>query len=234
MILAFLMSAFLTGQTLAPQPAAKPVEGSKALQLVGTAAPQSATQFVLDSVIELEKVVDGIKNSTGKAKAEKEAELRRILSTKLDLSRLGQRALISHWDELGKTAKTRAQRERYMKLFRQLIEENYMEQARKYIGGDYVMTLTGEEKGPEGLTKVNGRIKKPDVDVIVEFHVVKAAPSWRISDIQLDATSLEATYRSSFNRIIRKKGGLNQGFPELLSTMDKRLAELKKGKATKF
>lgn len=210
------------------------VPGSKVVRLVKPAEKASGTLFVVDSVIELERIVDGLRKSEGAAKKEREKELRRVLSAKLDLGRLGQRAMITHWETLGKTSKGRAQRDRYMKLFRDLLEENYIEQARKYIGGDYEMTLTGEQKEGDSMTIVNGRIKKPDVDVLVEFDVFKDRGVWRIADIKLDATSLEATYRSSFNRIIKKKGNLDLGFQELLSTMDKRLAELRKGKATRF
>ena len=37
-----------------------------------------------------------------------------------------------------------------------------------------------------------------------------------------------------FNRIIKKHGGIQKGFPELMKVMEKRLGELKNGKATKL
>lgn len=225
MILALFLSLVVQLKTpTAPAPDF-PIEGSKVIRVTKIPADQTPTKFVVDSVKDLEKIV---------AAKQRETELRKFVSTILDLDRLGQQAMITHWDTLGKTAKGRKQREQYMSLFKKLVEENYMEQARKYIGGSYVMTLTGEQKDAEGNQAVNGRIKKTDVDVLVEFDLLPEKNSYRIVDIKLDETSLEATYRSSFNRIIKKKGGLDLGFPELLSTMNKRLAELKKGKATQF
>ena len=109
-----------------------------------------------------------------------------------------------------------------------------MEQARKYIGGNYILVVTDEVKKDSEMKIVNGRIKKTDVDLLIEFDLVAPKSGYKIADIKLDETSLEATYRSSFNRIIKKKGGLDLGFPELLATMNKRLAELKNGKATQL
>lgn len=211
-----------------------PVEGSKVLRTVKPVVPGSATEFLISSVKDLEKIVDGMDALKGAALKEREAKLRKVVSHLLDVTRLGQRAMITHWEKLGATAKGKKQREKYMGLFRQLVEENYMEQARKYIGGNYTIILTEESSGVEGATLVNGRIKKPDVDVIVEFLTYRNDSRWHVGDVKLDSTSLEGTYRSSFNRIIKKKGGLDSGFPELLATMQKRLAELKKGKAAQL
>ncbi len=210
----------------------KPVAGSKRLESTFDIVAGSASDFIVHSIKDLERIVEGMDQTKGKAKKERESRLRALVSNMLDLNRLGQRALVTHWETLGKSKSGINQRDQYVGLFRDLVEENYMEQARKYIGGNYVLTLTSEEKSEGAGTLVYGRIKKPDVDVIVEFNMIQNGNQWKVTDIKLDATSLEATYRSSFNRIIRKKGGLEAGFPELIKTMKKRLAELKSGKST--
>jgi ABC-type transporter MlaC component len=156
--------------------------------------------------------------------------MRGVVSGVLDLQTLGQGAMVTHWNALGKTPKLKKMRDKYMSLFQQLIEENYMEQARKYIGGKYQITFTSEDTQSK-KPMVKAKIKKTDVDVLVEFDVLKQKDVWKVQDIRLDTTSLEATYRSSFNRLIKKKGGLDSGFPELLKSMEKRLAELRSGKA---
>ena len=70
--------------------------------------------------------------------------------------------------------------------------------------------------------------------MLVEFRLRKIGEQFRIVDIKLDETSLESTYRSSFNRIIRKEGSLENGFPELIRVMEKRLKELRAGSATRL
>lgn len=238
--LEIVLSGFLVTQPSIGS-AAKPagtqslsVPGSDILKTIYKIDTGTASDFVVAAVRDLEKVVKEIKKLKGAEERKKEDSLRKMVSALLDLNHLGQRAMATHWDELGKTGKGRSYREQYMNLFRSLVEENYMEQARKYIGGNYVLTLTEESQAGDGSATVKGRIKKPDLDVIVEFELLKVKDAWRIVDIKLDATSLEGTYRSSFNRIIKKKGGLDTGFPELLSTMRKRLAELKQGGATRL
>jgi ABC-type transporter MlaC component len=213
----------------------KPIEGSQMLWTSIEILPNSGVDFVVRSIKDLEKVVEVINSAKGAESKAAENKLRQMVSGILDLDHLGQRAMITHWQALEKTASGRKQREEYMKLFKSLIEENYMEQARKYIGSNYKLTLTGNDPAPKsGITLVTGRIKKTDVDVIVEFDVKKVGEVLKIADLRLDATSLESTYRSSFNRIIRRNGGLEKGFPELLTSMRKRLTDLQKGSATRL
>lgn len=208
--------------------AAQPVVGSKVLLTEFQITSGSSAAAITAAVIELETIVAKMKNKSGAEKKALENQMRSVVSAILDLQHLGQRAMVTHWENLGKTAKLKKMRDNYMKLFRQLIEENYMEQARKYIGGNYQIIFTSQdEKGTKPMVK--GRIKKTDVDVLVEFDVVKQGSAWKVQDIRLDTTSLEATYRSSFNRLIKRKGGLDAGFPELLKSMEKRLAELRSG-----
>jgi len=232
-------SSISESQVIQSKPASEsiqgqPVSGSAVLRTVMQINAGTSADFVVNTIRSAEKIVDGMEALKGKPLKDREAQLRKLITSSLDIPRLGERAMSAYWNKLGKTAKGKKQREKYMSLFRQLLEENYMEQARKYIGGKYTIVIHTEVPSKEGLVTLNGRIKKKDVDVIVEWDLVKEAALWKIVDVRLDSTSLEATYRSSFNRIIKKRGGLEVGFPELLQTMQKRLAELKNGKATKL
>ena len=209
----------------------KQVPGSKILSTTYDIQKNSASEFVVQGITSLETVVQGLQGAKGKDVQKKENEVKKLVSGMLDLDVLGKRALITYWDELGKTVKGKGWREKYLGIFRQLVEENYMEKARVYVGGKYQIPLTGEETSGQGTT-VKAFIKKTDVDLNVEFILSKTDKGWKIFDIRLDDTSLEGTYRSSFNRIIKKHGGLSAGMPELLNVMSKRLQELKKGKAT--
>jgi len=215
----------LTKPSVAPATA---VVGSGILFTEYSIGEGSPTSAIVKSVVKLEGIVNQLKGKKGAEKKSLENQMRLAVSSVLDLNHLGQRAMVTHWDSLGKTKKFKKMRENYMSLFRQLIEENYMEQARKYIGGNYRITFTSEDAA-SAKSLVKARIKKTDVDVLVEFDLVRDGKDWRVQDIRLDTTSLEATYRSSFNRLIKKKGGLEAGFPELLKSMEKRLAELRAG-----
>ncbi|MBN8554591.1 MAG: ABC transporter substrate-binding protein [Deltaproteobacteria bacterium] len=208
-----------------------PIEGSQILSTTYKIEPGSASEFLIQNTIALEKLVAGIDKAKGEDAKKKEAAIKSLVSGILDLDVLGRRALITYWDEVNKTANGKKLLSQYMATFKKLVEENYLEKARQYVNGKYQIPLTGEEKTAKG-SKITAKIKKTDVDLLVEFYVVKGDKGWRVVDIKLDDTSLEETYRGSFNRIIKKKGGIEAGLPELIAVMDKRLQELKKGKAT--
>ncbi len=193
----------------------------------------SASDFVIAHIIKLEKALQSGKELSDMELKKKDPLIKEIVSSVLDLQALGLKALSTHWDELGKTASGKKQRSRYESVFKNLVEENYLQKIRHYIRGQHQIHFTGELSGPTGV-RVMARIQKKDVDVFVEFDVEKRGSSWKVVDTKLDETSLQETYRSSFNRIIRKNGGLAKGFPELLKAMDKRLAELRGGKATQL
>jgi ABC-type transporter MlaC component len=231
MISQIIFILLAVGQTNGEKVAGSRVDGSQILSTTYKIQPESASAFLADGVIQLEKVVKGIDQLKGDSAKKRDLEIKSLVSGILDLNVLGQRALATHWEQLGKTKKGREEREKYMKLFRQLVEENYLEKARTYINGKYQIPLTNEKVSSNG-TIFTAKINKTDVDLLVEFRLVKAGPSWRVVDIKLDETSLEETYRGSFNRVIKKKGELKVGMPELLAVMDRRLQELKKGRAT--
>jgi ABC-type transporter MlaC component len=206
--------------------------GSKIVFVTQNPKPRSATEFIINNIVKVEKLLADMKTDA-KSVSVKDPEIKRVVSSVLDLTLLGREALSTHWEELGKTPAGKKQRGRYEELFHSLVEENYLQKIRHYIGGGHHIHFTAENPSKTGV-KVMARIMKADVDVIVEFDVVQDKNDWRVVDTKLDDTSLEETYRSSFNRIIRKNGGVKKGFPELLKVMDKRLAELKKGKATQL
>lgn len=235
MISQILLLLVAVGQTAGPNGNVKMVgtriEGSQILSTTYKIESGTASAFLVNSVLKLEGVVRGIDQLKGDSAKKRDAEIKALVSGILDLNVLGERALATHWAALGKTKKGKAERDRYMKLFHQLVEENYLDKARAYINGKYQIPLTAERETPKG-TVVTAKISKTDVDMLVEFRLAKSATGWRVVDIKLDETSLEETYRGSFNRIIKKKGDLKAGMPELLTVMDKRLTELKKGRAT--
>jgi len=212
----------------------KPVEGSSILMSSYEISADSPSAFLVGKIIELEKAVADYETLPSGEKKKKDDEIRKIVSSALDLDRLGRRALITYWDKLGKSKAGLKKRKTYIKLFKELVEENYIQKTRTYMSGKYQIPLVREEPGPRGSHLILGRIKKSDVDLIVEFKLLKTESDYRVADVRLDETSLESTYRGSFNRIIRKKGGLEAGFPELLRVMRKRLDELKQGSATRL
>lgn len=209
---------------------ARPVGSSEILLARYEWKEDSASEFLSQRLLELEELIKELEDAEVK---EFDQVLRESVSKTLDLQSLGKRAMLRYWDELGKTEVGQRQRKQYLKLFKQLVEESYLEQARRFSEGDHQIEL--EEEASRGEFQiVKGSIERPDVDVIVEFQLKQNSDEWKVQDIRLDSTSLEATYRSSFSRIIRRKGGLEEGFPHLISVMERRLHDLRVGEATRL
>lgn len=213
---------------------AKPIAGSSILSSTFEVKPGTGAAFLVEKLLLLEQMVgkdfDSLK---GKELAAKNEEIRKLVGQVLDLDRLAKRALIAYWDKLGEMKNADEKKKEYLSLFKRLVEENYLEKAKGYVGGKYKIPLVSEtKKAPYEL--VEGKIEQSDVDLLIQFKILKENEKYKVVDVKLDETSLESTYRGSFNRIIRKQDGMTKGFDELIRVMKKRLEELVKGNATRL
>lgn len=213
---------------------AKPIAGSAILSSTFEVKPGTGASFLVEKLVQLEKLVgkdfDSLK---GKELAAKNEEIRKLVGQVLDLDRLAKRALIAYWDKLGEMKNADVKKKEYLSLFKRLVEENYLEKAKGYVSGKYKIPLIGESK-KASYEIVEGKIEQTDVDLLVQFKILKENEKYKVVDVKLDETSLESTYRGSFNRIIRKEDGITKGFDELIRVMKKRLEELVKGNATRL
>jgi len=235
-----------TGSSLstgAKRPEFKPVPGSSILFTSHDIEPDSPSEFLISHIRKLEEAVANYDLLPEAKQKETDEKIKRLVSQVLDLEHLARQALsagtvkegklVTYWEELGGSKEGATKRQRYGALFKKLVEENYLEKARTYMSGKYKIPLVGETQEGEKWI-VRGQIEKQDADLVLEFKLAKPNGVFRVTDVKLDETSLESTYRGSFNRIIRNKGGLEQGFSELMGAMQKRLDELKKGGATRL
>ncbi len=208
-----------------------PVSSSKILFSAYPIEKESVSSFLIEKFTSLESKVADYDKLPPNAKAKLDGEIRQVVSSALDLESLSKRAMIAYWDDISKLPQGARKLLEYQKLFKELVEENYLDKARDYINREHRIFLTSEEDQSR-FKVIKGRLKKSDADVFLEFKMQKQPPA--ILDIKLDDTSLESTYRSSFNRIIRGKDKLEEGFQELLRVMRTRLADLKKEGATRL
>ncbi len=81
------------------------VVGSKVLWASFPIKPGSPTDFITSQMKELETVVDKIDQLKPSERRIREDRIRKIVSGILDITYLGRRALVSHWETLGKTPK---------------------------------------------------------------------------------------------------------------------------------
>lgn len=230
-VLLMAQSSGLSTISSAKEPDVRPVASSKILYSAYPVETSSSSKFLVDRFSSLESKVQNYEKLSKDEKQKLDIEIRKVVSSALDLDTLGRRAMLAYWDEIAKLSQGQKKLNEYQKVFKELVEENYLEKARSYINKDHQIYLIEEDEKSK-FVLIKGHLKKADADVLLEFKMQKNPPA--ILDIKLDDTSLEGTYRSSFNRIIRGKDKLEDGFQELMRVMNARLDELKKDGATRL
>jgi phospholipid transport system substrate-binding protein len=128
--------------------------------------------------------------------AERREAVRHLAEQVFDVNETAQRALGQHWQQ-----RTPAEREEFVKLFANLLEQTYISRIDEY-GGEK-LTYVGEQlDGDRGV--VRARITtKNGTEVPIESRVLLRGNRWLIYDILIENLSLISNYRSQFDRVIR-------------------------------
>lgn len=169
---------------------------------------KSAVDFLKAKQVELSGLLKDEKKPNGEQNIEK------AFDAVLDYEKLGRESLNAHWDKL-----TPEERTEFQGVLRQLVRNAYRRNLRKTL--DYEVTYTGEKKSEDQQsTQVSTTASKANEAVQVEYVLHQVNGSWRIYDIVTEKVSLVSTYRSQFNRIIKK-----DGVRGLITRMKKKLAK---------
>jgi phospholipid transport system substrate-binding protein len=133
------------------------------------------------------------------AHARKKARVKKIVRSFLAYDELAKQALHLHWEK-----RTKAERQEFVDLLRQLIEDRVLSNLSSQV--DFTVEY-GETKveGDRAVVKTTVQIpNKPEVDI--EYKFTKKGNRWLVYDLITDNTSLVRNYRSQFNRIIQRDG----------------------------
>ena len=199
---AALATPVLAAPTAVPT---KPAPGAKAGS--GTTAVKQAHETI--SGLLKQKVPPG-------SKEEKELASKVTTSVRgfLDIDQLGKRAMADQWGKLSKT-----QQDQFLKLLRELIEENYVRGLRANL--QYTVEYVGETTDKDGnvvvSTKINTQRKGRPYVIEVAYVLVKDGSKLRAWDVKTDGVGLVENYRTMFNKIIAK-----DGFDGLIAKMKKK------------
>jgi phospholipid transport system substrate-binding protein len=128
--------------------------------------------------------------------AERRQAVRHLAEEVFDVNETAQRALGQHWQQ-----RTPAEREEFVKLFANLLEQTYISRIDEY-GGEKLTYVSEQLDGDRGV--VRARITtKNGTEVPVESRVLLKGKRWLIYDILIENLSLISNYRSQFDRVIR-------------------------------
>jgi phospholipid transport system substrate-binding protein len=128
--------------------------------------------------------------------AERRAAVRDLALDTFDLNETARRALGAHWQK-----RTPAEREEFVKVFREVLEQTYVSRIDEY-GGERLEYLTERVEGDSATVKAQ-IVTKAGTTVPVESRLNQRNGKWLIYDILIENVSLVGNYRSQFDRIIR-------------------------------
>ena len=149
-----------------------------------------------------------------RASATRNQRLSTLVSELLDLEELSRQALRDHWD-----ARTPAQREEFVSLLRQLVQEQYERNLERTM--NYTVTYDGADVRGQVVTVrtlASSASNRRAPAVSIDYQMVKVGNTWRVFDISTDGVSLVRNYRTQFNRIIER-----EGWDALIARMRERL-----------
>jgi phospholipid transport system substrate-binding protein len=127
---------------------------------------------------------------------ERRQAVKQLAEEAFEVSETAKRALGQHWQQ-----RTPAERDEFVKLFANLLEQTYIARLDEY-GGEKLTYVSEQVDGDRAI--VRARITtKNGTDVPVESRLVLNGNRWLIYDILVENLSLVSNYRSQFDRVIR-------------------------------
>jgi phospholipid transport system substrate-binding protein len=129
----------------------------------------------------------------------KKEKLRAIFDNIFDYVELSKRTLGRNWKKLDNT-----QRDEFVKLYRKLLDNVYMERLLAYK--DEKVVFSKESMITEKKSEVFSNIDTGDKQIPINYRLVLKENQWKVYDVIIEGVSLVKNYRSQFNSILSKNG----------------------------
>ncbi len=178
-------------------------------QVAYAGEPTDRIRQSIDSVIAI--VSNGALKGPEK-KAERRAEIRKVVDGIFDFKEMSRRAMGLNWRK-----RTPEEKNEFVPLFEDLIEDAYAAKIERYNGetvqygresidGDYA----------EVQTKIIDNTNR-ERDIPVDYMLLKEGAKWIVYDVVIEGVSLVDNYRSQFAEIID-----SSSYGELVSRMKRK------------
>jgi phospholipid transport system substrate-binding protein len=157
-------------------------------------APLDTVQLNVNKVLE---VLRDPKLKVESAREVKKEQLRLIYDRMFDDVELGKRTLSKNWNSMNA-----AQRQEFVKLFRQVLEKAYVDKILDYTNEKIVFDR--ETKLSETQAEIQTKIVTASKEIPIAYRVILKDGAWRVYDIVIENVSLVLNYRTQFNEILAK------------------------------
>ena len=158
--------------------------------------------------------------STSLTPAARRAAVRGLATESFDLAETARRALGTHWQ-----ARTPAEREEFVRVFRDLLEQTYVARIDEY-GGERLEYVGERVDGDSAIVRAQ-IVTKLGTTVPIESRVNQRGGRWLIYDVLIENVSLVGNYRSQLDRMIR-----TTSYDELVRRLKERVVQLNDKPAT--
>jgi phospholipid transport system substrate-binding protein len=157
-------------------------------QITGTVSPLDYTRSILEQA---RTIVAG-----NQPHEQKVAALSVVFARFLDTATMGREALGQHWSSF-----TPAQQKEFLPLFRELIEDVYVQDLLLFQSPNFV--YVGQKFTGSGAV-VDTKIVTTKDKFDVSYTMVPVAGKWMATTITVEGISLVANYSNQFNRVLER------------------------------
>jgi phospholipid transport system substrate-binding protein len=159
--------------------------------MLASVSPSMRIKQTVDEVLQVLRTPD-------LDKQQRRDMVRDIVRPRFDYRAMSQIILAQNW----KVA-TAAQQDRFVELFRDLIEHTYFSAMDKYTGETVRM---GQERMRGNRALVQTYINSSTKEVPVNYSLRLKRDDWYAYDVTVDGVSLVSNYRTSFRNLVNEKG----------------------------
>jgi phospholipid transport system substrate-binding protein len=170
-----------------------------AFLIVGDATAGPPTDQVRGSIERVLKILSDPELKTETRSSERRAAIRTVASEIFDFTEISQRSLARHW-----AARTPAERQEFVGLFGNLLEQSYITKIEAY-SGEKIQYAGEVPDGDQAIVKTR-IVTKQGTEIPVDYRMFLKGDRWRAYDVNIEGVSLVSNYRTQFNTVIRRTG----------------------------
>jgi phospholipid transport system substrate-binding protein len=139
--------------------------------------------------------------------AERRRRIRAVVNQIFDFTEISQRSLGRHWQ-----ARTPAEREQFVALFGDLLENAYITKIESY-SGEKIQYPGDVVAGDLALVKTR-IVTKQQTEIPLDYRMFLNGGRWAVYDVSIEGISLIGNYRTQFNAVIQRSG-----YPDLVAKL---------------
>ena len=178
-----------------------------ALLVPGEASAGAPTDQLRGSIDRVLKILSDPDLKREARTPERRAAIRAVANEIFDFTEISQRSLARHW-----AARTSAERQEFIKLFGDLLEQSYISKIELY-SGERIQYAGEVPDGDQAVVKTR-IVTKQGTEIPVDYRMFVRADRWRAYDVNIEGVSLVSNYRTQFNTVIQRTG-----YPDLVAKL---------------